>query len=40
MPFEAYLGAAAIYLIASFMLIGMFKLAEQRFLAYLTPRKH
>ncbi len=40
LPFEAYLGAAAIYLIASFLLIGLFKLAEQRFLAYLTPRKH
>ena len=40
LPFEAYLGAAAIYLVASFCLIGLFKLAEQHFLAYLTPRKH
>ncbi len=40
LPFEAYLGAAAIYLIASFGLIGLFKLAERHFLAYLTPRKH
>ena len=40
LPFEAYLAAAAIYLVASFCLIGVFKLAEQHFLAYLAPRKH
>ncbi len=40
LPFEAYLAAAAIYLVASFCLIGVFKLAEGHFLAYLAPRKH
>lgn len=40
LPFEAYLAAAAIYLVASFCLIGVFRLAERHFLAYLTPRKH
>lgn len=40
LPFEAYLAAAAIYLVASFCLIGIFKLAEQHFLAYLAPREH
>lgn len=40
LPFEAYLAAAAIYLVASFCLIGMFRLAEKHFLAYLAPRKH
>ena len=40
LPFEAYLAAAAIYLIASFALIGLFKFSESRLLAYLAPRKH
>jgi arginine/ornithine transport system permease protein len=40
LPFEAYLAAAAIYLVASFCLIGVFKLAERRFLVHLAPRKH
>lgn len=40
LPFEAYLAAAAIYLLASFALIGVFKWAEGRLLAYLVPRKH
>ena len=40
LPFEAYLAAAAIYLVASFCLIGLFRLAEKHFLAYLAPRKH
>lgn len=40
LPFEAYLAAAALYLLASFCLIGVFRLAEKRFLAYLAPRKH
>ena len=40
LPFQAFLAAGAIYLVASFMLIGVFRLAEQRFLAYLAPRKH
>ncbi|MBL8339459.1 MAG: ABC transporter permease subunit [Rhodoferax sp.] len=40
LPFEAYLAAAAIYLSCTFCLIGLFKLAERRFLAHLAPRKH
>ncbi len=40
LPFQAYLAAGAIYLVASFVLIGIFRLAEQRFLGYLAPRKH
>ena len=40
LPFEAYLAAAAIYLLASFALIGFFKFSENRLLAYLAPRKH
>ena len=40
LPFEAYLAAAAIYLTASFCLIGFFKFGEVRLLAYLAPRKH
>jgi len=39
LPFEAYLAAAAIYLVASFCLIGLFKLGERHLLAYLAPRK-
>jgi arginine/ornithine transport system permease protein len=38
LPFEAYLSAAAIYLVATFALIGVFRLAEKHFLAYLAPR--
>ena len=40
LPFEAYIAAAAIYLVASFCLIGVFKLAERHFLVHLAPRKH
>ena len=40
LPFQAFLAAGAIYLVASFVLIGIFRLAEQRFLGYLAPRKH
>lgn len=40
LPFEAYLFAAAIYLCITFSLIGLFKLAERRFLAHLAPRRH
>ena len=39
LPFEAYLAAAAIYLVATFCLIGVFRLAERQFLAHLAPRK-
>ena len=40
LPFEAYMAAAAIYLCVSFSLVGLFRLAEGRFLAYLAPRRH
>lgn len=39
LPFEAYLFAAAIYLCFTFVLVGIFKLAERRYLAFLAPRK-
>ncbi len=39
LPFEAYLAAAAIYLVTTFCLIMVFRLAERRFLAYLAPRQ-
>ena len=39
LPFEAYLAAAAIYLVATFCLIAVFRLAERQFLAHLAPRK-
>jgi arginine/ornithine transport system permease protein len=38
LPFEAYLAAAALYLVGTFTLIGLFKLAEGRLLAHLSPR--
>jgi len=34
LPFEAYLAAATLYLIGTFTLIGLFKLAERHFLAH------
>jgi arginine/ornithine transport system permease protein len=40
LPFEAYLAAAAIYLVASFCLIGFFRFSEKHLLAYLAPRKN
>ena len=40
LPFEAYLFAAGIYLLMTFALIGVFKLAERHFLAYLAPRQN
>jgi arginine/ornithine transport system permease protein len=40
LPFEAYLFAAGIYLSITFALIGLFRLAERRFLAHLAPRTH
>ena len=40
LPFEAYMAAALIYLCLSFALVGLFKLAEGRYLAYLAPRRH
>jgi arginine/ornithine transport system permease protein len=38
MPFEAFLTAAVIYLALTFLLVGLFHLAERRFLAHLRPR--
>ena len=40
LPFEAYIAAAAIYLTITFSLVGLFRLAERRFLAHLAPRAH
>ncbi|MFC4158022.1 ABC transporter permease [Chitinimonas lacunae] len=39
MPFEPFIAAAVIYLILTFALVRLFKLAENRWLAYLQPRK-
>ena len=39
LPFEAYIAAALIYLAITFALVGVFRLAEQRFLAYQAPRR-
>jgi len=39
LPFEAYLFAAGLYLVITFALVGLFRLAERRFLAYLAPRR-
>lgn len=38
LPFEAYIAAAVLYMGATFCLIGLFRLAERRFLAYRAPR--
>jgi arginine/ornithine transport system permease protein len=38
LPFEAYLAAATLYLIGTFTLIGLFKLAERRCLCHLSHR--
>ena len=40
LPFEAYIAAACVYLVITFSLVGLFKLAERRFLAHLAPRTH
>ncbi|WP_300719720.1 ABC transporter permease [Pseudomonas sp.] len=40
LPFEAYITAAIFYLVLTFLLTRLFKLAERRWLAYLAPRKH
>lgn len=39
LPFEAYMAAAVIYLCVTFALIGVFRLLEKHFLAYLAPRQ-
>jgi arginine/ornithine transport system permease protein len=38
--FEPFIVAGVIYLAATFALVGLFKLAERRWLAYLQPRGH
>ncbi len=38
-PFEAFITAGAIYATLTLMLVGLFKLAERRWLAHLAPRK-
>jgi arginine/ornithine transport system permease protein len=39
MPFEAYIAAAILYLITTFIIIWLFKLAEKKWLLHLSPRK-
>ncbi|MGQ7959484.1 ABC transporter permease [Pseudomonas sp. SP16.1] len=39
MPFEAFITAGVFYLVLTFVLVQLFKGAERRWLAYLTPRK-
>ncbi|TXH95244.1 MAG: ABC transporter permease [Pseudomonas sp.] len=39
LPFEAYITAGAFYLLLTFILVRLFRLAERRWLAYLAPRK-
>ncbi|MFF7707912.1 ABC transporter permease subunit [Pseudomonas sp. NPDC007930] len=39
LPFEAYVTAGAFYLVLTFILVRLFRLAERRWLAYLAPRK-
>ena len=38
-PFEAFITAGVIYASLTLMLVGVFKLAERRWLAHLAPRK-
>ncbi len=40
LPFEAYIFAAAIYLVITFALVTVFRWAERRFLVHLAPRSH
>lgn len=39
LPFEAFITAGAIYASMTLMLVGLFRLAELRWLAHLAPRK-
>ncbi len=39
LPFEAYLFAAVIYLCITFVLVGAFRLAERRYLAFTGPHR-
>ena len=38
LPFEAFLTAAAFYLLLTFALVSLFHFAEKRWLAHLAPR--
>ncbi|MGY8893526.1 MAG: ABC transporter permease [Burkholderiales bacterium] len=38
LPFEAFITAGLIYLVLTFTLVGLFRLAENHWLAYLKPR--
>ena len=38
-PFEAFIFAGLIYLALTFVLVGLFRLAEKRWLAHLQPRR-
>ena len=38
-PFEAFIFAGLLYLTLTFALVGLFRLAERRYLAHLLPRK-
>jgi arginine/ornithine transport system permease protein len=38
LPFEAFITAAAFYLCLTFVLVGLFHLAEKRWMAHLDPR--
>jgi arginine/ornithine transport system permease protein len=38
LPFEAFLTAGAFYLVLTFILVGLFHLAEKRFLVHLRQR--
>ncbi|MBT0571244.1 ABC transporter permease subunit [Curvibacter sp. CHRR-16] len=40
LPFEAYMAAALIYLLVTFVLMLMFRWAEKRWLAFQGPRNH
>lgn len=37
-PFEAFIFTGLLYLLLTFVLLGLFKLAERKWLAYLRPR--
>lgn len=39
LPFEAFITAGLFYLVLTFILVRLFKLAERRWLVYLAPRK-
>ena len=38
LPFEAFITAAGFYLGLTFILVGLFHLAEKRWLVHLAPR--